>query len=49
MLSTVSRDDVQAFAAKFLAGRPPIIAIAKASAQQASAGSDANAAASARK
>jgi predicted Zn-dependent peptidase len=30
MLSTVSTDDVQAFAAKFLSGRQPIIAIARA-------------------
>ncbi|HEV2596506.1 MAG TPA: insulinase family protein [Sphingomicrobium sp.] len=44
MLSTVSLDDVQAFAAKFLAGRPPIVAIAKVGASPASAPRDASAA-----
>lgn len=37
MLATVSADDVRAFAAKFLAGRQPIVAIAKAAQSQASA------------
>jgi zinc protease len=36
MLATVSADDVRAFAAKFLAGRQPIVAIAKAAQSQAS-------------
>jgi zinc protease len=37
ILSTVSADDVQTFAAKFLAGQQPIVAISRAAQSQASA------------
>lgn len=47
ILSTVSADDVQAFAAKFLAGRQPIVAIARAALSQASLGAAASPAAAA--
>jgi zinc protease len=49
MLSTVSLEDIQQFAAKFLARRQPIVAIAKASAPPAPAGTDASAETTVRK